>query len=220
MVYLFPKIMPIFTSLHSKLPLSTKIVIALSTFFQQWGWLVVVLIILAIIAYVVVMKRSVAMRFRRDEALLRMPVIGTMVQSYNCANGCRTIGLLLKSGITLSEALPITADTTRNLAYRARYRELGDAVIRGEALSQHFLTNRAYFPDMIGHLVAVGERSGSLSNTLVYLSELYDTEVDDFTKNLSTLIEPALMVFMGIIIGFIAISIITPIYGITQNLHG
>ncbi len=68
-------------------------------------------------------------------------------------------------------------------------------------------------------MIAVGERSGSLSNTLVYMSDLYEAEVDDFTKNLSSLIEPAMMVIMGVIVGFVAISIITPIYGITQNLH-
>jgi type IV pilus assembly protein PilC len=73
---------------------------------------------------------------------------------------------------------------------------------------------------MYGHLIAVGERSGTLSETLVYLSEMYEGEVDEFTKNLSTLIEPFLMIFMGLVVGFIAVSIITPIYGITQNLHG
>jgi type IV pilus assembly protein PilC len=68
-------------------------------------------------------------------------------------------------------------------------------------------------------MIAVGERSGNLSDTLIYLSDMYETEVEEFTKNLSSLIEPALMVVMGLIIGFIAVSIITPIYGITQNLH-
>jgi type II secretory pathway component PulF len=68
-------------------------------------------------------------------------------------------------------------------------------------------------------MVAVGERSGSLSSSFTYLAELYEAEVDDFTKNLSSLVEPALMVMMGVLVGFIAISIITPIYGITQNLH-
>jgi type IV pilus assembly protein PilC len=68
-------------------------------------------------------------------------------------------------------------------------------------------------------MVSVGERSGSLSTTLIYLSELYESEVEDFTKNLASLIEPAMMVIMGILVGFVAISIITPIYGITQNLH-
>ena len=70
------------------------------------------------------------------------------------------------------------------------------------------------------HMVAVGEKSGTLSKTLTYLSEMYENEVEEFTKNLSTLIEPALMIFMGLLVGFVAISIITPIYGITQNLHG
>ena len=220
MVYLFPKIMPIFSSLHSKLPLSTKIVIALSTFLQHFGWLVALIIIVLVIIYIVVMKRSAAMRYKRDKFLIKLPIIGSVVRYYNCANACRTLGLLLKSGIRLSEALPITADTTRNLVYRRLYEELGEAVTRGEAISIHLLKSNKYFPDMMGHMVAVGERSGSLSDTLVYLSDMYDGEVDDFTKNISTLIEPVLMVFMGVVIGFIAISIITPIYGITQSIHG
>ncbi len=220
MVYLFPKIMPIFQSLHSTLPLSTKIVIALSSFLQQWGLLLLGVLIVLIIAYFVTMKRSPRMRYLRDDVIIGLPVVGQVIVYYNCANACRTLGLLLKSGVRLSEALPITADTTRNLAYRRQYHQLGEAVVRGEAISVLLHANSRYFPEMLAHMVAVGERSGSLSDTLVYLSDMYDAEVDDFTKNISTLIEPALMVFMGVVIGFIAISIITPIYGITQNLHG
>ncbi len=92
-------------------------------------------------------------------------------------------------------------------------------VDRGDRMSMYLKKNGAHFPQIHAHMVAVGERSGTLSETLLYLADLYDHEVDDFTKNLSTLIEPALMVFMGVLVGFIAISIITPIYGITQNLH-
>jgi type II secretory pathway component PulF len=92
-------------------------------------------------------------------------------------------------------------------------------VSRGEKISGYMMRHQRCFPPIVGHMVAVGERSGTLSDTLVYLSELYEHEVDEFTKNLSTLVEPALMVVMGIIVGFIAVSIITPIYGITQNLH-
>ncbi len=130
------------------------------------------------------------------------------------------MGLLLKSGVALGEALAITSDTTKNLVYKKHYARLREGVDRGERLSLHMAKHTAVFPDMFGHMVAVGEKSGTLSDTLVYLSEMYEAEVDDFTKNLSTLIEPFLMVVMGLVVGFIAISIITPIYGITQNLHG
>jgi type II secretory pathway component PulF len=125
----------------------------------------------------------------------------------------------LKSGITLSEAVPLTADTTKNLIYKGAFKEIAIAVTRGEKISSYFSTHKDLFPAIMNQMVSVGERSGNLSSTLLYLAELYEAEVDDFTKNLSSLVEPIMMVVMGIVVGFIAISIITPIYGITQNLH-
>ena len=118
-----------------------------------------------------------------------------------------------------SMALPIVADTTPNLVYKAEWGNLEQAVNRGEALTTYLRAHAALFPDMLTHMISVGERTGNLSNTLVYLSEFYGHEIEDMTRNLSSLIEPALMIFMGLFVGFIAISIITPIYAITQNLH-
>ncbi len=219
MLYLFPKIMPVFTSLHMKLPISTRIVMSVSGFMQAWGLEVVVASAIFGIILAVVLRRSRGVRLFWDNSLLRLPAIGQVLQYFNVANGSRTLGLLLKSGVKLGEALTITSETTKNLAYRRQYVLLGEAVNRGEKMSVHLAKNRRLFPDMFSHMVAVGEKSGTLSDTLVYLSEMYEAEVDDFTKNLSTLIEPFLMVVMGLVVGFIAVSIITPIYGITQNLH-
>ncbi len=219
MLYLFPKIMPIFTSLHATLPLSTRIVMSLSLFFQHWGLLTVGLFILGVIGLSMAIKRSAPLHMLFERGVLRIPVIGTMMQYYNIANISRTLGLLLKSGVRLSEALPITADTTKNLIFKRECRRLGEVVDRGEKVSTYLRKRQNIFPNIFSHLIAVGEKSGTLSETLVYLSEMYEHEVEDFTKNLSTLIEPALMIFMGVLVGFIAISIITPIYGITQNLH-
>lgn len=219
MIYLFPKIMPVFTSLHMKLPLSTRIVMASSNFLRSFGLEFLLALIVLGIAGAVVLKKNKAIRFWFDSLLLRMPMVGQVIQYFNIAGASRTLGLLLKSGVKLSEALPITSDTTRNLAYKKHFEKIGEAVSRGERISLYMAKHRAYFPDMLTHMVAVGEKSGTLSDTLVYLSEMYEAEVDDFTKNLSTLIEPLLMVIMGLVVGFTAVSIITPIYGITQNLH-
>ncbi len=220
MVYLFPKIMPIFTSLNIKLPLSTRIVIILSTFFQKWWLAVFALIALFIVAVKIILDKNLKFHYIFDRTILRVPAIGNVVKHYNIANGSRTLGLLLKSGITIRDALPITAETTTNLVYKKQWSALAEVVNRGEPLAATLLKMNALFPDIFGHMISVGEKSGTLSDTLVYLSELYETEVDEFTKNLSTVIEPVLMVAMGLIVGFIAISIITPIYSITQNLHG
>jgi type IV pilus assembly protein PilC len=219
MLYLFPKIMPVFASLHSELPLTTRIVMAISVYLQHEGLFVVLGGIIGVFLLMTAVKQSAWIHYWFDFALLRLPIMGKVMEYYNVANSTRTLGLLLRSGVRLSEALPIVAQTTKNLIYRREYLLLWKSVDRGERMSTQLLKRRSYFPELVVHMIAVGERSGSLSDTLVYLSELYEAEVDDFTKNISTLIEPALMVVMGIIVGFIAISIITPIYGITQSLH-
>ena len=217
-LYLFPKIMPVFSSLNMELPLSTKIVIAVSGFLQQWGlWFIVGVFAFGALSTFLI-NRFPKVRMAYDRMMLSLPVFGVMFRYYNLANMNRTLGLLLKSGITLAEALPLTADTTANTVYKRELRLMAAAANRGEQLSGHLKKHRGLFPDLMPQMIAIGERSGSLSNTLVYLSGLYEAEVDDFTKNLSSLIEPALMIIMGVLVGFTAISIITPIYGITQNL--
>jgi len=129
------------------------------------------------------------------------------------------MGLLLRGGVTMSDALPISAKTTPNLVYKAEFKSLAAVVNRGQKISTHLSKAPYLFPDIVTQIVAVGEHSGNLSSSLIYLSEMYEAEIDDFTKNLSSMIEPILMIIMGILVGFIAISIITPIYGITQHLN-
>ncbi len=218
-VYLFPKIMPVFNSLHVALPLPTRVMIALSGFVIHFGLLVLVLLILGVAGVWIALAQSATVQYRLDRMLLRVPLIGSMIRFYNLANACRTLGLLLMSGLRLEEALRVTAQTTKNLVYKKAFRDLARSITRGEKVSQYLLLHEALFPDVTGHLVAVGERSGTLPQTLVYLSSMFDVEVDEFTKNIATLIEPVLMISMGVIVGFIAVSIITPIYGLTQNLH-
>lgn len=220
MLYLFPKIMPVFVSLHAELPFTTRVVMSASIFFQHWGLYVLVAVALGILGLTTLVGQSASLHLALDHLVLRLPIIGMIVRYYNIANMSRTLGLLLKSGVKLSEALPIISDTTKNLAYKRECLSLADVVNRGERISVHLHKRPYLFPAIFAHMVAVGEKSGTLSKTLSYLSEMYESEVEDFTKNLSTLIEPALMIFMGVLVGFVAVSIITPIYGLTQSLHG
>lgn len=219
MTYLFPKLLPIFASLDAELPLTTRIIIGLSGFLASYGWLLLLGVIVLSLLFVYVHKKSAWLRYASDELVLKIPFIGSMLQAYHVANASRTLGLLLRSGMRLSEALPVTAETAGNLVYKKCFLELSEAVIRGEKMSNGLARSSHYFPALFTNLVAVGERSGSLSETLLHLAELYDAEVDEFARNLSTLIEPLLMVVMGVIVGFIAIAIITPIYGITETLQ-
>ena len=165
------------------------------------------------------LKRSSRARLLFDRAVLHVPLVGGMLRLYHVSNSARTLGLLLSSGVTLSEAVLIAAEATQSLVYQEALAALSTSVARGERLSLRLMEQPHLFPPTLCHLVAVGERSGTLPETLLYVADLYDNEVDEFAKNISTLIEPALMVCMGLLVGFIAVSIITPIYAITQNLH-
>jgi len=217
-VFIFPKIMPIFQSLDVTLPVTTLILLAISLFLKDFGLYLVVGIILFVIAFIVSYKKVEPFRVMIDVVVFRIPLIGGIARAFQLANFTRTTGLLLSSGLSIVDAISITGDTIENRIYRKASKELSEAVRRGEPMSKYLKEHRKLFPDMIPHMVAIGERSGNLSTTLLYLSELYENEVDDKTKNLSNAIEPILMIFMGLMVGFVAVSVITPIYSLTQNL--
>lgn len=219
MVYLFPKIMPIFTSIHMDLPLSTRIVMSISNYIGHYGLYTFMVLVIFVFVFLFILKKNTKVHYYFDKLILKIPVIGKISSEYNLANFTRTMGILLRSGITMGEALPIVVKTTTNLVYKKEFRSLSGVVNRGAKISTHLSKNRLLFPDIVTQIVSVGEHSGNLPSSLIYLSEMYEAEIDDFTKNLSSLIEPVLMIFMGILVGFIAISIITPIYGITQHLQ-
>src|SRR3989344_11400 len=217
-VYIFPKIMPIFQSLNATLPLSTRIIIFLSEGIRNYGIYIFIGLVLLSITFSLLKKYVPRVRFISDGITLRVPFMGVIVKNYNLTNTTRTLGLLLKSGISLTESLVITADTTENVQYKKAFIDISKGVMKGKTVSELIKAFPALFPDMLEHMVAIGEKSGNLSNTLIYLSELYEGEFDDLTKNLSSSIEPVLMIIMGILVGFVAISVITPIYEITNSI--
>lgn len=217
--YIFPKILPIFKSLHVALPLYTRILIFTSGAIRSYGLLMLGAMIVVGIALWLLIKKVKNAHVLVDRFVLKIPIVGAIALGYNMTNFCRTFGLLLKSGVPVVEALSITADTTPNLVYKKEFHSMARNVMRGEKISKHLEKYPRLFPDILTQMIAIGEATGNLSETLLYISELYENEVEDLTKNMSSSIEPVLMIFMGIIVGFVAISVITPIYAITQNLR-
>ena len=217
-VYIFPKIMPIFLSLKAELPWSTRALIWLSHTMTVYGvWIILGLIALAI-GFSFAM-RSPQFHYRSDLVLLRIPVFGRLSQFYNLSNACRTLSLLLKSDVRFVAALAIAADSLKNQAYKRALEHVGEGVLRGQRMSVQLKEFPQLFPPLLMQMLSVGESTGNLSDTLMYMSEMYESEIRDWTKNLTSVLEPVLMLTMGLLVGFIAISIITPIYGITQSLH-
>jgi len=218
-VFIFPKVMPIFQSLNVELPITTIILLNISNFLSEFGFHLIAGIIVFIIIFRVALAYLPSFRFMMHRVILHLPLFGRLIKYYFMTNFCRTLGLLLKSGVNVVDAVIITGDTLGNDVYRNECKKLSAVVTRGERISTYIATRPSLFPDFTAHLIAVGETTGSLSDTLVYLSDMYEAEVSDMTKNLSNSIEPILMIFMGLIVGFVAVSVITPIYEVTQHLQ-
>ncbi len=218
-VFIFPKIMPIFVSLHVPLPLTTRLLLATSNYLQHWGIVTLAVAVLLGVGFAKARARFEALRYGSDRLLLRLPIAGAIARAYNLSTFCRTLGLLLRSGIYLSEALTIVAETTKNRVFRRAALSLCEVVVKGDRLSFGLEQRARAYPDMLVHMVAIGESTGNLAGSLVYLSEMYEGEVEGLTKSLSSSVEPVLMVIMGLLVGLIAVSVITPIYEITQHLQ-
>lgn len=217
-VFIFPKVLPIFASFKFDLPFTTKTLIFVSGFFINFGFYVLLGFIAAIVAFIF-LRRTPGFRTFVDSWVLKTPIFGRLIQSYYMANFCRTLGLLLKSQISIVEATKISASTVKNMVYRREITAMSENLLRGEVISKHLAKHQNIFPPIMTQMVSVGETTGTLSDTLLFVSELYENEVDMITKNLSNTIEPALMIVMGALVGFIAVSIITPIYELTQYIH-
>ncbi len=218
-LYVFPKILPIFKSLRAELPPTTRALIWVSDLIKNEGMYILIGLIVFIVSLILIIKHNKKVRMLYDGLIIKIPLFGKIAKNYNLANTTRTFGLLLKSGMPVNEALFVTAETTDNLQYKTAFEKMSRDVIKGKNISEIIKKYPNLFPLMIGHMIAIGEKSGNLSNTLIYLSEYYDNEFQELTKNLSNSIEPVLMVVMGAMVGLVAVSIITPIYGITQHLH-
>jgi len=217
-VFIFPKLLPLFKSVNFDLPWTTKALIFISNLFVFHGWVIAIAFI-ALVFLVLLMLQNRIIRFYYDRILISLPIVGSIAKGYNMTNITRTIGLLLRSGVNIVRAVKITANTTVNKAYRKELEELIEKLTKGELISSHMNLNPKLFPSITTQMVAVGESTGRLSETFMYLANMHEEEVDDLTKNLANIIEPMLLILMGVLVGFVAISIITPIYGITQHLN-
>jgi type II secretory pathway component PulF len=153
-----------------------------------------------------------------DAAVLKLPLFGKLTKLYNLTNICRTMSLLLKSDVRIVESIELVANSTENLVYRRELFRARDRLIQGQNISSQFKTRHDLFPPLLSQMAKVAETTGSLSGTFEFLSGMFEEEIDELTKSLTTLIEPVLMIMMGIVVGFIAVSIISPIYSITQSL--
>ncbi|MEK7546800.1 MAG: type II secretion system F family protein [Patescibacteria group bacterium] len=216
---IFPKVLPIFSSLRIELPLTTKILIAVFNFMLNY-WLIMALGFAAVFALFRISIRFQPIKYFFHKFLFYIPVISSMTINIAMSNFTRTMGVLLKSGVRIVEAIKVTAYTMDNLVYRKILLDAADSVGRGEQFVALISKDKKLFPVILSSLIEIGESTGNLEDNLFYLSEYYSEEVGITVSNLTSLLEPLLLLVMGIIVGFVALSIITPIYEVTSGVHG
>lgn len=215
--YILPKIIPLFEGMKMQLPWTTRLLITFSHLVEKYGSLMLAGIILLVIILAWLLRQNFAKPFFH-KIWLSLPIVNNIVRQANLARFSRTLGTLLTSGLNIVEALDITGKSTTNYYYRQALFTVGKGVSKGNKLSVNLAKFKEYFPDMLIRMVSIGEESGKLEETLVYLADFYEEEVDNSTKNLSVIVEPILLIAVGLGVGFLALSIITPIYSITGNV--
>ncbi len=217
-LFVFPKVLPIFTSLKIDLPFTTKLVIFIFHALSQYGWYILGVLILIPIG-IRVSYFSSGMKHFYHRSLLHIPVVSSLTVNVNMANFTRVLAILLKSGVQIVEAMNVTSSTFSNIIYQDALKLAAEEVRRGEQFSHYLSAHPTEFPVLLAGMIEIGENTGNLHDNLEYLSEYYSKEVDTSLRNLTSLLEPLLILTMGLVVGFISLAIITPIYSLTQNLN-
>ncbi len=215
-VFVLPKIMVMFEDFKSDLPLATKILIGTVKFTQNYGVYILLGIILTIILFFWALK-NVKFKKSLHHFTLKLPIFGGVIKKINLARFTLTLSSLLESTIPIVEAVKITASVQTNLMYHDSLLDVSESLKRGDNLSKILMKYPEIFPPMVTEMIMVGEEAGKMDDMLKELSEYYGNEVDSTMKNFSTIIEPVIIVMLGLIVGGIAVAVIMPMYTLAQN---
>jgi type IV pilus assembly protein PilC len=217
MVYMVPTLTSTFIGLGVKLPLSTRIIIAVSDTLKNY-FVYIILATAAFISGFVWWIKTVSGRKVLDLVAIKMPVIGEIVKQINSARTARTLSSLISSGVDIVVAISVTKDVIQNHYYKDVLDEIQSTIQRGDQISNVFSRYNDLYPIFVGEMVSVGEETGKIGEMLLSVAVFYEDEVDQKTKDMSSIIEPILMIFIGVAVGFFAISMLGPTYSLADAL--
>jgi type IV pilus assembly protein PilC len=214
--YVLPRFEDFFKSFKAKLPLPTRMLISFGNFMEKWGLIIIgVLVVVTVVTYAY--TKTEKGRYKRDKVLLRFPVIGDVVQCAAIERFCRILGAMLRAGVSIPEAMSASSGASNNRVYRQALNDARDAMLRGEGLARP-LADTGLFPGAASQMLRVGEDSGTLDLQLDTAAQYYEGELNYKVKRLTTLFEPAVIVFMGVVVGFVAIALVSAMYGIFNQV--
>jgi type IV pilus assembly protein PilC len=216
-VFVLPKLTQTFKEFNVELPFATRVIIGVSDFVSANILFLAIGLIAAVIS-LFAMARSSGGRSLLHKALLRLPVIGFIAKEVNSARTARTLSSLLSSGVEVVTSMKITSDVVQNVHYKVMLSRTAEDIQKGSTIQSLFLPRTDLYPSFVGEMIGVGEETGTLSKVLLEVALFYEGEVEQKTKDMSTIIEPVLMVVIGLGVGFFALAMIAPIYSLSSTI--
>jgi type IV pilus assembly protein PilC len=215
MLFVVPTLNETFQELDVPLPTSTIFIISISGFLQNNIPIILISTILIIFSFSLLLKNRVVKRFF-DYVILNLPLISNLVKEINTARTTRTLSSLLTAGVPFLRSVQIVEEVVQNSYYKDVLKKASENIQLGVPVSQIFRNEEKYYPIFVSEMMTVGEETGELGKMLLKTANFYEEEVAQKTQNLSTIIEPFLMILVGIVAGFFAFAMITPMYSLVE----
>ena len=214
--FVLPKFKEIFEGMDVELPAVTAALFSMGDFMQKFWWLILLILAGAFFGLKSYAKTPKG-KYQTDFFKLKFPIVGELTLKMSIARFCRTLGTLINSGVPMMRSLEIVSETLNNQVLSGAVDQTRLSIREGNKLSAP-LASSGLFPSMVTHMIDVGEESGRLSEMLVKVGDFYDAEVESTVKGLTSMIEPMLIIFLGVVVGFIAISVMTPIFKLVNSV--
>jgi len=215
--FVLPRFKEFFASLHAELPLPTRMLLAVTDFLSNWWWaLLAGLVTVAVV--VAAALRTEAGRYARDRIVLKVPALGPTVRFALVERFCRILSSMVGAGVALPEALRVATESLRSLVFMRALSRVGEALLEGEGLAAP-LAATALFPMTAAQMMRVGEETGTLDAQLEVAARYYEGELDYKLKKLISLFEPAVIIVMGLVVGFVAVALVSAMYGIFNQVN-
>ncbi|RQK10777.1 type 4 pilus assembly protein PilG [Neisseria meningitidis] len=213
MIFVLPAFKEVYANMGAELPALTQTVMDMSDFFVSYGWMVLIALGFAIYGFLKLKARSIKIQRRMDAILLRMPIFGDIVRKGTIARWGRTTATLIAAGVPLVDVLDSTAGAAGNLIYEEATREIRTRVIQGLSMTSGMRATEL-FPNMMLQMSSIGEESGSLDDMLNKAAEFYEDEVDNAVGRLSAMMEPIIIVILGLVIGTLLVALYLPLFNL------
>lgn len=212
--FIVPKLKEILESFSGNLPWATKLIMGLSDFVKGGGWIGVFFIFGALAVLPAILKKNKEAKIIYDKLILKIPVMGKFFSKINLVRFTENLSVLISAGLPINQALSITHDIVGNTVYKRIIKDISDRVARGEKISSVALENPSYIPPFVTQMISTGEETGKLDETLMDAVRFYRQEIERTASNLTTIIEPVMILLIGIVIAIFAVSIFVPLFKI------